>query len=522
MQLRPTALQRVDATCVQVKSLTHRTRFAEAVGLGIESLRELGMTVPTADRLASELDHQFDRLYRWLDHTYAADDLARPEIADPTLLAATCVISAILPPAYFDADLSMFAWLSLEALRIWLEHGPARTLVGPAARAAVAAVVLRGDYAAGYRAVRRGLELGEARGYEPGTSHARYGFALLSCWVEPIENAVHAAQRAREGLIAGGDLASAGYTYYPTVTGLLDAAPSLDACVAEIEAALAFVRRTGSEQTAQLIDGYQWLAGVLHGESPAPAGEVAPDRYVGNPLALFHAHLTRALAAAIFDDLAGLARHTAAAMPLLPAALGLYPSALARLLRGLALAGEVRARRGADGDGLLSELDELTRWLAARAADAPANFLHLLRLLEAERAWAVGDFRAAALGFDAARREAAGRPRPWHRALITERAARFSLARSLDHAGFELLAQACQHYLAWGATAKVDQLDWAYPALRPPPDATVGVDEPTDRPRGRAEVSTGTLDLLGILSASQALSAQTSIDRLHAGVVEVL
>ena len=116
----------------------------------------------------------------------------------------------------------------------------------------------------------------------------------------------------------------------------------------------------------------------------------------------------------------------------------------------------------------------MTRWLAARAADAPDNFLHLLRLLEAERAWAVGDFRAAVLAFDAARREAAQRQRPWHRALITERAARFYLAHGVEHAGYDLLAQARQEYLAWGATAKVDQLDWAYPTLRPQPDATAG------------------------------------------------
>ena len=51
--------------------------------------------------------------------------------------------------AYFVADLSMHAWLSLEALRIWLEHGPGRTLLGPASHAAFAAVELRGDYAAG-------------------------------------------------------------------------------------------------------------------------------------------------------------------------------------------------------------------------------------------------------------------------------------------------------------------------------------------------------------------------------------
>ena len=153
----------------------------------------------------------------------------------------------------------------------------------------------------------------------------------------------------------------------------------------------------------------------------------------------------------------------------------------------------------------------MTRWLAARAADAPDNFLHLLRLVEAERAWAAGDFRAAGLAYDAARREAAQRQRPWHQALITEHAARFYLAHGQEHAGYELLAQARQQYLAWGATAKADQLDWAYPTPRPAPEATVG-----------EALTAGTIDLLGIVSASQALSSETSIDRLHARVVQVL
>ena len=113
----------------------------------------------------------------------------------------------------------MFAWLSLEALRIWIEHGPGHTLVGPAANAAFHAVAQRGDYAAGYRAVRRILALGEARGYEPDTSHARLVVSLLDSWFEPIENGVQESLRAREGLIAGGDLANAGYTYHQTVVG---------------------------------------------------------------------------------------------------------------------------------------------------------------------------------------------------------------------------------------------------------------------------------------------------------------
>jgi hypothetical protein len=424
-RLRPAVVDRADATALQVNSVTHRTRFAEALGLGLESLRELGVTVPAADQLAAELDHRFGYLYQWLDHTETTDDLARPDLTDPTLLAVSQLLNAVQPAAYFLGDAATVAWLGLEALRICVEHGPAPALVFPAAHTAFGAMVLRGDYAAGYRAARRILALGEARGSEPGTSRARHICALLSCWAEPVENSVHAGRRAREGLIAAGDLADAGYTYYESLPGMLDCAPSLDRYLTETEAAVAFVRRTGSEHFERVFDTYRWLAGVLLGESTAAAGEaVSADRYAGNPLAQVHDHLSHANAAAIFGDQAGLERHTAAAMPLVPVLPGLYPGAVVRMLRALAL---TRQTRSADADkrgGLLAELDELTRWLAARAADAPDNFLHLLRLVEAERAWASGDFRAAALAFDAARREAAQRQRPWHRALIAEYSAR--------------------------------------------------------------------------------------------------
>jgi signal transduction histidine kinase len=525
-QLSTSALQRADATYVQVRSLTHRKRFDEAIGLGINSLRELGIAVPAADRLPADLDRQFGYLYRWLDHTDAADDLVRPEITDPALLAATRLIDTILPGAYFTADLPTYGWLGLEALRIWLEHGPGRTLVGPASTAAFAAAALRGDYDAGYRAMRRILALGEASGYEPDTSQARHRFVLLACWREPAENAVHEAQRARERLLAWGDLATTGFTYYPSAYYLLDCAPTLGDYIEDINEGLTFVRRIGSEHIRQLLDSYRWLAGVLRGESSVAADDaVRANEYAGHPVALFFAHTTHAVAAAIFGDPASLAQHTAAAVPLLPAVPGLYPTAVLHLLRAVALAEEVRASHGDQRGDLLAELDEVMRWLAARAADAPENFLHLLRLAEAERAWAVGDFRAAVLAFDAARRRRpARRQRPWHQALITERAARFYLAHGVDQAGYDLLEQGRQQYLAWGATAKVAQLDWAYPAPRPSAGAVAAESsgQPGDVPYRRAEVTTGMIDLLGIVSASQVLSSETSVERLHARVVDVL
>ena len=207
-------------------------------------------------------------------------------------------------------------------------------------------------------------------------------------------------------------------------------------------------------------------------------------------------------------------------MPLLPSVESTYLTSIAYLLRALALASRARAVGPETRGALLTELDAIIDWLAARAANAPFNFRHLLRLVEAERAWAVGDFRAATTAFDAAVQECAARQRPWHRALALERAARFLLANGIEHAGYTTLATARRAYLAWGATAKVDQLDWAYPTLKTASDTNADAEiELTTR---RSNIRTATIDLLGILSASQAISSETSVDGLRTRVVGVL
>ncbi len=124
-----------------------------------------------------------------------------------------------------------------------------------------------------------------------------------------------------------------------------------------------------------------------------------------------------------------------------------------------------------------------------------------------------GDYPAGyRVRFGAALREVARRQRPWHQALIAERAARFYLAHGIEHVGHDLLAQAREAYAAWGATAKVTQLDWAHPTLEA---GSAGA-------RAGQPVTTGTLDLFGILASSQALSSETSLERLRSRVVEVL
>ena len=113
-------------------------------------------------------------------------------------------------------------------------------------------------------------------------------------------------------------------------------------------------RRTANEQVAQSFESYRWLASVLMGETQGADRAVPVDRYTGNPLALFDAHVTRAIADAVLGHPLELNHHSAAAMRLRSAATALCPTAWAHLLHGLALAEQARAARVDERDDVLA------------------------------------------------------------------------------------------------------------------------------------------------------------------------
>ncbi|ABW12427.1 serine/threonine protein kinase [Parafrankia sp. EAN1pec] len=517
--------QRTPATVVQVSSLTNRSRADEAVRLGLDQLRQLGLAVPDRNNLDAEIDRGLDAVYRWIDRTSESDDLRRPKITDHSRLSAIRLVNRLLPPAFF-CDQAVMAWLAVQALEMWARYGPDPALLGPAGHIAFVTIARRNDYRTGHRMMRRILTVGRARSYEPEIWQAQFLYVLSTGhWFDPLEDNLSLGRRALEGLTKGGDLQNACWAHATLAYYQLDCAPSLEIVVTEADEALALAVRTGNGHAEELSRTCRQLARVLRGEAvDSTVDETAQlSRLAADPHAAAYLHLSRALAAAILDHPAELARCTAAAMPLLPSIQAHYATAVVRLLRAMALAGQARATEAGRRGALLDELDELVEWLAARAADAPVNFRHLLRLVEAERAWAAGDFHRAAYTFDLAQREASVWARPWHRALILERTARFYLAHGMEAAGRPLLAAARQHYLDWGSTSKVSQLDWAFPTLRTKSAGGKPVAQPPAEPAARrSTVTTGTIDLLGIVEASHALSSETSIEGLRARVVGIL
>jgi diguanylate cyclase (GGDEF)-like protein len=498
VQLTPTS-------CVQLSSLSQRGRHEDAVGLGLDLLRRLDRPVP--GDLEALLPAGLAELAGWAARLDLAADLARPDTAQPRVRAAQRLYNRILPPAFFLGQTALIAWIVIEGQRMWTEYGPSAELAANLSCVGLVAMPRLGDYRIGYRVGQHLLALAATREDEPATSLLRYRHSLhVLPWVEPLEHSVSQARLAREGLLRCGDQQVANYTHLTVLSGQLDCGASLETYSAEIEAALALASRTGNRHNAQAIVAHQELAAALRGTGDAAA--TAPEP-ANNPLASGLRHIYRALAAAVFGDADAVARHSEAALAARHFLAG-YPIALAYLLRALGLAGLLR--RDPARTDLAAELDGVRAWLAARAADAPRNFGHLVKLVDAERAWAGGDYRTAAAAFDQAAEGAA--ERPWHLALITERAALLHADNGLARTGRQLLGQARELYLAWGAQAKVRQLDAAYPYL-------AGQAAPAGGQPGSG-VNVDAIDMLAILRASQALSSQTNLASLQAAIDEQL
>jgi diguanylate cyclase (GGDEF)-like protein len=515
-------LQLADAARMQISSLINRGRQSDALTLGFNLLRQIGLSVPEQTAVGAEVERRLDSFYAWAAELDLASDLARPEPASLQMLAAARIMNQMQPAAYYS-DPAILAWLVIESQRLWAEHGPCAALVTNLSPAVALTILLRGDYRTGYKVVQHALRVSEARGYEPETSFCRHAFAILAQhWFEPLEDCVGEAQLAREGLLRGGELQPATYTYYTTIAALLDSAPLGD-CHDEIEAGLALANRTGNAHAITCLLACRQLQRALRGETSAPGSfsdasydETAQLAELGDQR-LAYLHFNRALSAAVFGDSETLIQQAAAALLLEPYVHAAYPSALIHVLEALALAERIRTSTVGERAGLLAEFEICRNWLALRAVDAPINFLHLLKWIDAEQAWSIGDQQRALFAFDAALLESALHSRPWHRALMTERAGLFHLAHGLEQGGRTLLAEARRLYEVWGATAKVKEMVGHYDFLR----VASEFHRKEDRRRSNS-ISTESIDLLAILRASQALSSETTFARLRLQMTTLL
>jgi predicted ATPase/GAF domain-containing protein len=154
--------------------------------------------------------------------------------------------------------------------------------------------------------------------------------------------------------------------------------------------------------------------------------------------------------------------------------------------------------------------------LAVWAQYCPENFANRHSLILAELARIDGQPLQAMDYYDAAIRFAHESGFVQNEAIANERAAQFFFARGSDKIAHTYLREARLAYLRWGAQAKVAQLDRRYPSLHSRRSDGAS--------RNAAQVTTRAehLDLMSVIKASQAVSADIVLDHLIEALLRIL
>lgn len=498
--------QLFESVTVQVMSLSNRTRYDDAIRLGCDMLLRLGMTVPLA-RLESELEVEMDRFLSVIEGGALERMPVRTGEAGPLPKGVAKLINRMIAPAFFSNP-QLASWLTIKCGQQLMEVGYQEFLIFPTSCMILAFIPLRGDYATAFRVATAALAIGQVFEQGGDTARAQHVMGLLSShWFRPLEDSLAHAHTAFGGLLRAGEFEYACFTFFSSLATLMDTSGGIGEVEEEVQTALAFARKTGNRHSEQAFLSYRQLIRGLQGKTAQPGGfdddefneREHFDGIQGNPMALCFFHVYRALGACLFDDSKALIFHARAANRLVPHITAFYPSALCNLLYSLALTLQLKELQGPARGEVLAMLAENQDWLRLRAAEAPMNFGHLYDFVEAERLDALDQPFEAIRAFEAAMCKVQGFQRPWHLALLTERAGRCYLRHGLEYAGRPLLRRAYDLYCQWGAEGKARALRAEWPFI----DAGSGDDS----------------DHSALVLASQALSSEISLDCLVARVV---
>lgn len=519
----PSPVALVEPACIQVISLSNRTRYADAVELASQLLDRLGMTIPASDLLVPALQEELGLFYAYVAGG-AFDRLTKiHELTDPQRIAIAKLFSRMVPAAFFGQPL-VSLWCILRGSRLWVDEG-----YFPEANYLMACVLLPTvafgeDYGNGYHAGRLSLDAGKVRGQEGEIARTRHVFALFNChWFEPLESGIEHAHEAHRSLRRLGDLENACFIFFTSLAGILECSGKLKEVAAESDAALAFCEKTGNRHAQESFLSFRQLVRTLEGNTTLPGGfddadfceKTHAQTVRDNPMAHAFYRTYRALSACVFDDTPALIEHSEAAVELIPFITGFYPVALIHFLHALALFNQCASATGQDRSNLLERLATEQNWLAQRGEDAEMNFGHLHDLIEAEHYDALDQPWQAHKSFERAMARSQKHQRAWHHALIVERFALFQMRRGHEGTGRLLLAKAHSLYQAWGASGKAQHMQTRWPFLGAHPHSRTSL--PGTVPGSHTE-----LDNNAILHASQSLSSETSLPRLVAILIEIV
>jgi len=447
---------------------------------------------------------------RWID---------LPVMQDPDRRAAMALLAHCIPAAY-QVEPALMGLIAATLITRSLRHGTC----GASTHGFVTFPIVlwtMGQYDAGFRLSKLGVDLARRLGDRALESMAGFCFAVFaSPWRRPLSESIEQLRHVIACAPDAGDITHAGYATQLGVTYLqIQGAPLREV----IEASRTYrqlCQRLGVLDIAMAVSWFSWHARSWTGAAPGP-GELEVDP-VATEHVLVASGATSSLATFLSlvverrfwdGELAGVLEVGRTMAPMLRAWPANASNAEFRFYYCLAAIGVAAAagERGAppDGDFAAYRVD-----LARYAEACPANFGHMIALVDAELARIRGDVAQAIAGYDAAIDGATEHGFLKVETIAHELAARFWIdARKPAFAAVHLgkARDLCEH---WGASPRAYELEKRRRSLGAATNAHVTM-------RSTTGVAS-TLDFATLVKASHAIASDIVLDSLLVKIMEII
>lgn len=522
-----TSLERAKVYRLRMVQYENQVRYADALDSAREGLALFGVIFPN-DQPEKEaaLEREIETIQTLLAGRAIESLIDLPVMTDPAIRMVMNILTDIWSSTYILGDAILARLISATMVRLSLEHGNAEESAYGYVTHAITVGPVREDYKAAYEfgllALRVNENFHDAR--RRAKIHQQF-HAHVNLWRRPIQTCIPYAREACRSGLESGDFLYAAYGASTEAWPAMVSTQDLAQFVRDLTPNLALIKKLKIPSFADSMHLLINWARALEGKTRARLSlsdqefdeQEYVERYRGNPFfTMFHAVARLQLCYLLGEYREALEISRSACLIAHHLSGTMWPVVF-DFWNGLTLAANYSEVFEDERDACLAEITEAQTSLAKLAENCPENFLchSLLLAAEIER---ITNRQLTALDFyERAIRYADETGNVQHQALANELYARFWFSREQNQIAAVFLAKAEAAYNRWGAIAKLKELEGRYASL-----LNQQTDERAAAVAGVPVANTGSLDLVSVMKAAQAIASEIELEKLLGKLIHIV
>lgn len=526
-----TSLDRAKVYNLRMVQYENMSRYADALAVARESLALFGLSFPdSAEDKQAALEHEIASIQSLLADRQISSLIDLPVADDPDVRMVMNILTDIWSPAYITGDAVLARLISATMVRLSLVFGNVEESAYGYVTHAITVGPVREDYQSAYEFGRLALRVNERFNDSRRRAKIHQQFhAHVNLWRKPIETCIpHAREACRSGLETG-DFLYAAYGASTEAWPAILSTQDLAQFVKDYSPNVALIDKLKISSFADALELILNWARALRGETVSPlslSGEgFDEDSYVETychePFFMMFQAVVRLNVCFILEEYEKAFEAAQLARRISYHLAGTIWPVLLDFWGGLILASRFDAATEDEQRIYLDEMEQARDSLVVLAENCPENFRCQSLLLSAEIERVAGRPLSALNLYGEALDYAVEINMIQHKALANELQGRFWQRLGHEQVAVMFLAEACACYAAWGAAAKVEQLERKYPQVlsrhtlkRDQAPAEITAAE-------TAESSAETLDVVTAMRAAQAIAGETELERLLSRLMRI-